>query len=48
MKAQLSATYRKIGNSLYKKQGDAFIHCAIVPSKYRSLAKAVEWYEGSL
>lgn len=45
MYAQLSSQYRKIGQSLYRKNGDAFIHCAIVPSRIKSLAAAVKWFE---
>lgn len=45
MYIQLSSQYRKIGSSLYRKSGDAFIHCAIVPSRIKSLAAAVAWFE---
>lgn len=45
MYAQLSSQYRKIGQNLYRKQGDAFIHCAVVPSRFKGLAQAVKWFE---
>lgn len=45
MYAQLSEQYRMIGRSLYEKRGNSFFHCAVVPVRIKSLAKAVEWYE---
>ena len=39
--------YRKQGNHLYKlnAKGDAYIHCAILPMRIKSLAAAIRWYE---
>lgn len=44
MYAQLSEQYRKIGNNLYRREGDAFIRVATVPSRYKGLAQAVRWF----
>jgi hypothetical protein len=47
MHTQVSEQYRKTGQSLYKltADGSAYRHCAIVPSRCKTLAAAVEWYE---
>ncbi|WP_157895527.1 hypothetical protein [Rhizobium sp. LCM 4573] len=47
MYAQLSDNWRKIGNSLYQRQGNAFIHVAVCPPHIRSLKAAVTWYLNS-
>lgn len=47
MYAQLSENYRLIGRSLYKKVGDSFIHCAVVPTHIKGLEKAVHWFENA-
>ena len=40
--------YRLIQQHLYVKKGDAFVHCAIIPSKFgKSIRQAVRWYEKS-
>ncbi|BCP56236.1 hypothetical protein K32_48530 [Kaistia sp. 32K] len=45
MHAQLSANYRLIGHSLYRKSGNAFMHVAIVPVNRRLLHQAIAWFE---
>ena len=39
--------YRKIGEHLYEKQGNAFIHCAQLPQKIRkrSVDYAAKWFQ---
>jgi hypothetical protein len=45
MYIQLSEKYRMAGRHLYRKQGAAFIHCAIVTPRIRNLEQAVAWFE---
>lgn len=47
MYAQISENYRLVGRSLYKKSGDSFVHCAVVPSHIKGLKKAADWYENA-
>ncbi len=44
MYAQLSDNFRKIGNSLYQRQGNAFVHVAVCPPNIRSLESAIRWF----
>lgn len=37
--------YRLIGNHLFERQNDAFIHVCVVPKNIKSLKKAIEWYQ---
>lgn len=41
----MNAQYRKQGHSLYKLQGNAYIHCANLPLNIKTLAAAIKWYE---
>lgn len=47
MYSQLSEKYRMTGRSLYRRQGNAFIHVAIVPPGIKGLTRAVKWYEAA-
>jgi len=39
--------YRFQNGSLYELNGNAYIHCAVVPRKYKTLTAAVNWYENT-
>lgn len=45
MYQQVKGDYRMIGRSLYRKQGGAFVHVAIVPPRVKGIDAAVAWYE---
>lgn len=45
MKIQMNQNYRLIGNSLYERRGDSYLHCAVVPLTIKDLPKAIRWYE---
>ena len=45
MYQQNTGQYRMIGRSLFKRNGRAFIHVAVVPPQYKGVYAAIEWYE---
>ena len=45
MYQQDTEQYRMIGRSLFKRNGRAFIHVAVVPPQYKGVYAAIKWYE---